>query len=240
METKNTRIALTKAELQKSLNMHLRLLISACGQYDDGFLDAGMHIAVTLRVLLHHNPNPKSNSKSLLEQLGLRSGIRFYTTGAEYNPKNLSITCSLAAMVINNNGAEYAPVLSDGPHAPKKISFVDWWANVVLVDVERRKMSRRDLVTHVANTEAAHVDHALDEAYMDLTRNNSLGFRFKSGEIDIPLPGPQLACMRQIAHEVLITLQEKLPAGLPSSYAPKSIQQRFDAAVIGIDLQEVG
>jgi hypothetical protein len=229
MATKNTRIALTKADLQMSLDRNLRLLISACTQYDEGFLDAGMYIAVTLRVLLHHNPMFKS--KSLLEQLGMRSGIRFYTTAGAYNPRNLASTCNLVSMMIGPHDAYYAPLLSNGSLTPKKVSFVDWWGNVVLVDGERRKMSRRDLVSHVANTEAAHADDTLDEAYMDLTRNNSMGWRFQNGKIDIPLPGPQLACMRQIAHEVLITLQEKLPSGLPSPYAPKSLLQHVDEAV---------
>jgi hypothetical protein len=224
MATKNTRIALTKADLQTSLERHLRLLMSACTQYDEGMVDAGMYIAVTLRVLLHHNP--KGASKSLLEQLGLRSGHRFYTTAEPYNPKNLLDTCNLASMLMGPQGAQYVPMLSDGPFKAKKIPFVDWWGDIVLVDSRRNKMARRDLVSHVANTEAAHVDSALDEAYMDLSRNNSLGWRFNNGDVDLALPGPQLACMRQIAHEVLITLQEKLPTGLPSPYSPRSMMER--------------
>jgi hypothetical protein len=73
-------------------------------------------------------------------------------------------------------------------------------------------MSRRELILHVAETDGgAHVDPALDEAYMDLSRNNSLGWMLREGDVVRPFPPPVLPCIRQIAHEVLITLRVKAP-----------------------------
>ena len=69
---------------------------------------------------------------------------------------------------------------------------------------------RRDLILNVADTDGgAHVDPYLDEAYMGLSRKNSLGWIFFNGNIEEAFRGrPELACMRQIAEEVLITLRE--------------------------------
>ena len=82
-----------------------------------------------------------------------------------------------------------------------------------LKDNKGRTYSRRELVENVANTDGgAHVDPDLEEAYMDLSRNNSLGWLFSDGNIDEAFGGrPELACMRQIAHEVLLTLKENAP-----------------------------
>jgi len=69
---------------------------------------------------------------------------------------------------------------------------------------------RRDLILNVADTDGgAHVDPDLDEAYTDLSRKNSLGWMFFVGNIEETFIGrPELACMRQIAEEVLITLRK--------------------------------
>jgi hypothetical protein len=71
--------------------------------------------------------------------------------------------------------------------------------------------SRQELINNIANTDGgAHVDPKLDEAYMELSRANSLGWVFGNGNLEEAFKGrPELACMRQITYEVLITLKEK-------------------------------
>ena len=73
--------------------------------------------------------------------------------------------------------------------------------------------NRRELIQNVANTDGgAHVDPELDEGYMRFSRENSLGWVVGEDNIEEALKGrPELACMRQIAHEVLISLKEKAP-----------------------------
>lgn len=90
----------------------------------------------------------------------------------------------------------------------RSVPFTSWWCDPVLKDVKGRKFSRLDLVSHVADTDGgAHVDPSLDEAYMALSRQNSLGWVLGDGRT--PLEGrPELACARQIAHEVLTTLRD--------------------------------
>ncbi|KMZ11485.1 hypothetical protein BHUM_05471c [Candidatus Burkholderia humilis] len=95
--------------------------------------------------------------------------------------------------------------------------FPVWWTCPVLKDNKGRFMSRFDIVSHIANSDGgAHVDPELDEAYMALSRQNSLGWHFTKCDIVEAIVGrPELACVRQIAHEVLETLKQRAPAYFP-------------------------
>ncbi len=207
---KKKRVRRPSEDLKQELKDQVALLQNACDSFDKGLDAIGKHIALTLRVLLHH----KGQSRSLLEQLSLRDK-RFYDSAGPLNPKNLLTECNLVGGRVSSEGGTYMPMVQMGepPTAPKKVEFVDWWGNPVLKDNKGRTYSRRALVENVANTDGgAHVDPDLEEAYMDLSRNNSLGWLFSDGNIDEAFGGrPELACMRQIAHEVLLTLKENAP-----------------------------
>lgn len=109
------------------------------------------------------------------------------------------------------------------PHA-----FVDWWNAGVLNDQKGHAFTRRDLVLTVADQDGgAHVDATLNEAYAQLTRENSLqhtwgrneeggiGFMgFVIGDAPVigeaPVNSIALAHVRQIAWETLDTLHRHL------------------------------
>jgi hypothetical protein len=207
---KRKRIKRPKSELKGELKEQISLLKNACDSFDSGFEAIGRHIALSLRVLLHHH----GRSKALLEQLGIRN-IRFYDTAGPLDPDNLLTECKLVSLKVSSEEGRYMPAVESGgsPIPPKKIRFAEWWNNPVLKDNKGKKFNRRELVQNVANTDGgAHVDPALDKAYMELSRKNSLSWRFVTGNIEEALKGrPELACMRQIAYEVLITLKEKIP-----------------------------
>lgn len=207
---KKTRVARSKADLQQELRDQIALLENSCQSYDSGLEAIGKHIALILRVLFHHH----GQSRALLEQLDLRDK-RYVDTAGPLNPNNLLSEIPMVVMQISNNGSNYLPAcVTDGsPVLPKKVKFVDWWNNPVLKDQQGRKFCRRELVEHVANTDGgAHVDPDLEEAYMDLSRNNSLGWVFTKGDISEKFKGrPELACIRQIAHETLQTLKVIAP-----------------------------
>jgi hypothetical protein len=207
---KKKRVSRSSEDLKKELKDQITLLKNACDSFDNGLDAIGKHIALTLRVLLHH----KGQSRSLLEQLGLRDK-RFFDSAGPLNPNNLLTECNLVGGRVSGEGGEYMPMVQMGepPIPPEKVKFVDWWGSPVLKDNKGRTYCRRKLVENVADTDGgAHVDPDLEEAYMDLSRNNSLGWLFSDGNIDEAFGGrPELACMRQIAHEVLLTLQDNAP-----------------------------
>ncbi len=90
---------------------------------------------------------------------------------------------------------------------------MEWWNSPILKDKWGRTFCRRELVLNVADTDGgAHVDPELEEAYMAISRENSLGWVFNIGGKDSALEGrPELACMRQIAHELLATVHHFMP-----------------------------
>lgn len=205
---KANRVAKSKDDLKRELVDQLQLLKMSCEAFDKGTEAAGKYIALSLRVLLHLH----GRSRALLDQLGYRSG-RFISSCSPLDPNNLLTEAPLLAMKLSEEGVQWMPLVatSIGPATPRYLPFSDWWLELVLKDNQGRKFSRLNLVQHVADTDGgAHVDPELDEAYMDLSRKNSLGW--VTGPNKLP-PGnrPELACMRQIAHELLSTLHQFVP-----------------------------
>ncbi|WP_075359910.1 hypothetical protein [Caballeronia sordidicola] len=205
MAKHGNRVARSKEDLQLELREQLELLVYACERYDAGKEAIGRHIALSLRVLLNHH----GRSRSLLEQLGLRAG-RWIDTAGAINPRNLATDSNLLMIRATNEGARYLPLchMGESPNTGFE-EFSVWWTRPVLKDNKGRFMSRMDIVSHIANSDGgAHVDPELDEAYMALSRQNSLGWEFsKDGIIEAIAGRPELACVRQIAHEVLESLK---------------------------------
>jgi hypothetical protein len=205
-----TKTKRTKDDLMQQLREQRDLLQMGCDHFDAGKEVAGKHLALNLRVLLHQT----KNSHSLLQQLGLRDGY-FIDTAHPLIPRNGLTECGLTTIqYISDQGATYIPnvLMPGGGASNRKIPFPDWWNNPVIKDNRGRKFSRRELVLNVSNTDGgAHVDPELDEAYMELSRKNSLAWQFSLGDgVQRDMAGPVLACMRQIAHEVLSTLAPKI------------------------------
>ena len=210
MGKKKNRVQRPISDLKNELKEQILLLKNACNSYDNGLDAIGKHIALSIRVLLHHH----ANSRSLLEQLSLRKNS-FYDSAGQLDKNNLLTECNLVALSVSGNSGKYLPSLSMKPVKPnsKKIDFANWWNNPVLKDEKGRFFSRYELVTNVANTDGgAHVDPDLEDKYMDLSRNNSLGWLFSNGDVSQAFTGrPELACMRQIAEELLVSLEDIAP-----------------------------
>jgi hypothetical protein len=221
--SKPKRIQRPKDELKQELVEQLLLLRHSCQAFDSGFEIAAKHISLNLRVLLHQN----GRSRALLDQLGLRGG-RYLTSAPPLNPKNLLTECCLVLIQAGSNGPRYLPLVAAGanPIPMQPIAFVSWWNDPIMKDNRNHDFCRRDLVLNVADTDGgAHVDPELEEAYMAISRENSLGWVFGSGETSYALAGrPELACMRQIAHELLSTISQFAPEF--SRYAEPVVPQQ--------------
>lgn len=124
-------------------------------------------------------------------------------------------TLGLIMMRMGPDGAEYEPPLDFGPpdrYIKGKVNFDDYWNKIVFVDNNQNKLTRKQLVLAVANKDGgAHVDPKLNAAYNDITRNNSLGFKYTINGKESPITDPELASIRQIAHEVLKSLNDEFP-----------------------------
>lgn len=192
------RIPLSRHDLEDHLEEQLSFLQASADAYDRGLHGEAKRLAVNLRVLFHDS----KSSKSLLRQLD-RLGGRFLSTAFPQMPGNLSSHYGLAMIGMKGQETRYLAMLDDVPFE-NWLPFSDWWSEVVIVDNARREVTRRDLVLVAANQDGgAHVDATLNAIYHDLARRNSLGWVYSDGTKQQPIPIPERAAVRQIAHEAL-------------------------------------
>ena len=206
-----TKVVQTTADLENHLQEQISFLQASADAYDAGFKGESKRLAVVIRVLLHDT----TNSRSLMSLLGIKT-MNFLDTSYDYDPRNLVSFAGLVMIRKFPGGAEFVPRCKLPPKPKgepmKFVPFDDWWNKVVVVDNQNNKFRRCDLVLTLSNkTGGAHVDPRLDAQYIALTKNNTLGWRYwdRNGEGDIvPV---ELASVRQIAHEVLLSLKNVFP-----------------------------
>lgn len=198
------KIPQTQNELENHLDENIQFLELSSDSYDSGFYGEAKRLALTIRVLLHDT----NHSKSLLEQLGKKT-ILFYDSSTENITDGITTYAGLVSthLGFTKSVENYIPHLDSHPF--KKVNFNEWWNGVVFVDNKKVKFSRKDIVLSVSNQDGGgHVDPGLDIKYADLSRNNSMGrFVSNEGNVGVPVRNPELAAVRQIAHEVLKSLK---------------------------------
>lgn len=199
----------SEEELLGKLKEQITLLRISADGYDGGVEVEAINLAVRLRVLLHDS----NRSKSLLGQLG-RKQIHFYDTANDYYADNQVGHWGLTVIRLSTqDGASHIAPLGDVQQS-RKLPFTEWWeGKVVVADEHHNTYTRRDLVCHVANTDGgAHVDPELDTAYANLSRKGTFGLKVRRNGIEEDFQNRAvLPSIRQIVHEVLMTLQEEFP-----------------------------
>jgi hypothetical protein len=160
-------------------------------------------------------------SKSLLEQLGEKARM-FYDTAVPDEPGNLMPYGGLIQTAMGSSGAMHLPYLDDSlPTAkPRGIPFGEWWNRPIFRNDDGQLLTRSDLVRSVADQDGgAHVDPGLNEVYARLSREAGMGWIYEGPAGAHLVRPPELAAVRQIAHEVIKTFDPlyirhpKLPEG---------------------------
>jgi hypothetical protein len=201
-------------ELLTHLRDQINFMIASAISFDNGFEGEAKRLAVAIRILVHDT----SRSSALLTLLR-KMDILFYDSASAFDPRNLLPSNCLTMIRASKKGGEelvgdyVAPLdrLSPARNKDKKAGFGKWWNRTTMYkDKEGNLFTRRDLVLAVANKEGgAHIDRKLDQAYANLARFNSLGWKvFTEGREKDFLNSPVLPSIRQIAHEVLKTLRD--------------------------------
>jgi len=205
----NSEYKQSEEELQQHLSDTLQALELSANAYDKGYEGEAKRLAASIRVLVHDT----NRSQSLLGQLGQKT-ISFYDTCIPQHPNSIGSYQGLTAMNMTPQGAKYLALLDELPPdtTPRQVDFEGWWNEVIFKDKTGSETTRKELVLAVANKDGGdHVDPTLDEKYANISRRNSLAWRFSSSRGDVPLPGPEKAAIRQIAHEVLKSLNPAMP-----------------------------
>lgn len=222
-------------DFRAQLADQLALMRIAADAFDAGQEVAAKQLATSIRLLVHD-----ARSTSLLTHLGVKLQLPYRDTAlAEAPPGVITVNCGLCMFNLNIGSQEvtYRPPLDelsvDRQHPPA--CFEDWWRIPVLRDTAGHQFSRASFVLTVANKDGGtHVDGVLPSDYEALTRANSLGFaQVATGEPNTaalsvcfeglrqaphdgrdgsePVPNSiALASVRQIAHELVSTLETEL------------------------------
>ena len=186
----------------------LRFLERSCTAFDQGFSDEAARIAVVLRVLFHST----KTQRSVLDQLGA-TGIVMLSTCAHYTPPTLEpglkaaeFFWGLAPITMNAAGISLAAELQ-GSTIKDWLPFPEWWDQqvVFVVPPANTRLTRKLVVTNVADKQGAHVDPNLTPEYRSLALQPNMKFQFHRGTaIETgALKGADRVALRQIAFEVL-------------------------------------
>lgn len=207
----------TKAELFEDLAEQIELLVAYCEAFDAGKHSMAKPISSSLAVLLNGD---RGNCLSLLHQLGLRQR-RFFNSAQPFPDNSRFAQCQLAGILVDGQSGQamYLPLLSDLPYSASKSLFPDWWTTAVVRDMRGRTFSRMELVQEVRNTDGgSHLDAGLGETYSDFKSGRYMGWKVRQATSLISIPHPHRACLRQIAHETLLTLKEATAGQFRSEY----------------------
>jgi hypothetical protein len=216
-----TIVTRSEQELLEQLRRQFELLKGACARYDAGDDLEVINIAARLRVILL-GPN------SLLGRLHLAKDLRFRDTSTHRLDPDRNPCIANIGFEITPAGGRWRPLLDgwpDGQPKPPPQRFHTWWTEPIMPSTgpegldHTPRHSREDLVRDVAHQDGgAHVDHR-DAVYDELTRDHfPCEVSTVVGNLTSPYQpvqgNPVNACLRQIAHEVLVTLSADLPAVL--------------------------
>ncbi|PKF46485.1 hypothetical protein CW664_01710 [Macrococcoides caseolyticum] len=213
----------------------LQHLIDLCNEYDSGKYNKSKFICSTIRTLVH-----EGTSTSLLNRMREKYKIKYLDYAPEHH-KNAIFFVSLlnTADVISNESliieslpkvkTIFIPRFIDYTANTSQTDFNHWWNKKILIlDTDKGKLSltRKKLITTMANKDGgSHVDSTVDKYYYDLTRGISSIYTLTSKPIDedpyqigIPIPYPLQSMVRQIAHELIISIDSSLDLGL--NYSP--------------------
>jgi hypothetical protein len=212
---------------REDLELHLKETVEALqlssAAFDEGFEGEAKRLAISIRVLVHDT----DSSKSLLSQLQLKDK-QFYNTALPRTSNNGAPYHGLVAIELLSKQnitkatevANYKAWLDNIPSGTSThwVNFKEWWNQVIFVDNNGNETTRKDIVCTIANKDGgAHVDPVLNEKYANLTRRNSLAWTVSSAQGNLPLGGPENAAVRQIAHEILRSLNPEMPTIKPKT-----------------------
>jgi len=210
-------------DLRAHLRSEVTALLYASRGFDQGELDpdaAAKLIGPRLRNLLHDT----SESTSLLQHLGLKTSMRFLDSTC---PRLGSPEVKMAHMALagRTGSGRFLPHLDsqcEDSESRRLLNFAEWWDQAVILDQGGFEFTRRHLVLETNNKDGcSHIDKRLQltDEYADLTRGNSLGMGYGDGERWFDYGSPVPASLRQIGHEVLVSVARHAP------WAFKSKQQ---------------
>ncbi len=205
----------SRDDLVSSLMHRVDFLLAHTAAFDAGTQHFAKAVAVDLRVLL---------LDSLLSKLRFLDRMPFCDSALAFHEDNVFPHHGLVVV----GAGVVIPAFDDGGPDPRLfIPWRDWATQVVMSSAPGVRFTRKRLIQDVANLEGAHEDFDLPADYNALTRGVGLGYQFTARGLEsafkpdgvpvVPLdsegllPSPVPSAIRQIAHEVLVSLAQHHP-----------------------------
>lgn len=221
-----SKIQQTAEDLDKHLAQQLAFLAISADSYDKGFEGEAKRLATTIRVLMHDT----DRSTSLLTQLDIKDGVKFYDSGMPSRPgmQNMGASLVVLSCGVTNKAICFG---DDGPPGTTGyVNFEEYWNRNVVFAGENH-FSRKEIILLLANQDGgAHIDPLIDLEYAKLTRENSFGWSVSGALIphNSPVTITELATVRQIAHEILRTFVKDYPLKhIPKNMGPLAYPRFF-------------
>lgn len=197
----------------------------ACGLFDQGRPIASKWLSVQLRSLLLTRGR---TCNALLGQLGLLDQSFMDTSGVPLEPGQVAALNGLVAVELGSRTGYVArhDELSDSAWLP----FDRWWGREVVRSSAGAGFSRQQIVCNVAETDGgAHVDKRLVDTYAEFARTRDSTENINLGGNGI---SSERWLLRQIAHEVLRTLERLRPDAFRQLYQPEPAESSGRGVVI--------
>jgi hypothetical protein len=196
-------------EVVQALADQRAALQASCKSYDEGNQWEAARLANAVCTVVQDDGK---HYTSLLKQLGIKSSLRFISSclpmvkrgGRQQGLVSIRISGDTRTGEAN---AVYVPMLGSSPFK-KRLQFPRWWDEVVLCD-HKGDLTRKRLVFALRNQEGgSHFDPVLrNPHYARLARESESTPKLIMENKSAPALGVELASMRQIAWELLETLE---------------------------------
>lgn len=192
-----------RLEVAKQLNF----IVSSCRLYDEGRFEEAMRIAVAARVLFHNT----KMSQAIIGGHVLANGLKLTSTTMFKPGSSTKDSHVLGFIGMCPSMGSFRPYLDDTKRKTA-IPWLDWWEIEPILSLNKyhEVVTRRQLILACANKDGgAHVDSVKPKEYERL--EDGIGFevvvRFegKTEETRVKLRYANLAALRQIGHEILLS-----------------------------------
>lgn len=206
------------------------LLIDACHLYDRGKFHQSKTMSSIIRTLVKDpdNPSPNNQTISLLKSLSVKESMKFFNTGYEAIDPLINInligfvTVPTLPPSVNSSESIYLPLLNDSELIDCKwLTFDQWWKSKVIVYKSKNldiTFTRKKIVLTMAEQDGgSHIDSFknINKNYRNLITGAT--HLFSTSNLDGSETGIkyiQYALVRQISHELIVSIQKKFNLNL--------------------------
>lgn len=206
----------TRQELLQALAIQRNHLAISCRAYDAGTHSEALRLATAAYTILHDG----GKMRSILSQLGIKDQIQFLATNVDVAGLSTIATRCTPLIELDHavDGVRFVPICSyvkkrDWYLGGRHLGFKKWWEEDPIFVNDALRLNRKKLIFALRNAEGgSHFDDEVrDPNYAALKQPVHMFFPgpplSKFPKLDFKtMYHLELACMRQVAEEIRITL----------------------------------